>query len=618
MREFSVPALARCPKAEGLAESVYRTAEQTPQLAVMARRLGDGWVDVTAASFRDQVLAVAKGLLAVGIRFGDRVALMSRTRYEWTVLDYALWSLGAQPVPVYPTSSAEQLRWILADTRAVACVVENEDHAMTIGSICDTLEDLQHIWQLDSGAVEQLVAAGEGMPEEYVNQHRQAVVAETVATIIYTSGTTGRPKGCVITHGNFLAESENLLARYGDVFSGRGGEQPATLLFLPLAHVFGRMIQVTAVRGGIKLGHEPSTSPAQLLPTLAAFRPTFILAVPYVFEKMLRRARERAERSGRASAFEKAFQIAVRYAEALERQAFDEGPGPSAALRMQHQLYDSLVYGKVRAVLGGRLRYAMSGGSAMSREQSLFFRGAGVTVLEGYGLTESTAAATANPPDKVRFGTVGQPIPGTSVLIAEDGEIWVSGGQVFQGYLNNTEATAGTLRGGWLATGDLGHLDRLGYLHITGRKKEIIVTSGGKSVSPVVLEDRIRTHPLVAHCALIGDDRPFISALITLDPEALDHWLRVRGRPPLSPIEAATDQEIHAELQRAVLTANTVVSRAESVRAFRILPIEFTEQAGLLTPSLKLRRRAISRACATDIEALYADAAATPSAPLTT
>ncbi|WP_042368461.1 AMP-dependent synthetase/ligase [Streptacidiphilus neutrinimicus] len=618
MREFSVPALARCPKAEGLAESVYRTAEETPQKAVLARRQGDVWADVTAEEFRDEVLAVAKGLLAQGIRFGDRVAMMSRTRYEWTVLDYALWSLGAQPVPVYPTSSAEQLRWILADTCAVACVVEHEDHAMTVGSVCDTLEELRHIWQLDSGALAQLAMAGQGMPDEYVNQHRQAVVAETVATVIYTSGTTGRPKGCVITHGNFLAECDNLLARYDEVFSGRGGEQPATLLFLPLAHVFGRMIQVTAVRGGIKLGHEPSTSPTQLLPTLAAFRPTFLLAVPYVFEKMLRRARERAERSGRASAFEKAYQVAVRYAEALERQAFDEGPGPSAALRMQHQLYESLVYGKVRAVLGGRLRFAMSGGSAMSREQALFFRGAGVTVLEGYGLTETTAAATANPQERVRFGTVGQPIPGTSVLIAEDGEIWISGGQVFQGYLHDTESTGRTLRGGWLATGDLGHLDRLGYLHITGRKKEILVTSGGKSVSPVVLEDRIRTHPLVAHCVLVGDDRPFIAALITLDPEAVEHWLRVRGRSPLSPIEAATDPELHAELQRAVVTANTAVSRAESVRAFRILAIEFTEQAGLLTPSLKLRRRAIARACAADIEALYADAAAAPAVQLTT
>ncbi|SEM27822.1 AMP-dependent synthetase/ligase [Streptacidiphilus jiangxiensis] len=609
MREFSVPALARCPKAEGLAESVYRTAQETPDKAVLARRNGDGWVDVDAAAFRDQVLAVAKGLLQSGIRFGDRVAVMARTRYEWTVLDYALWSLGAQPVPVYPTSSAEQLRWILADTRAVACVVEHEDHAMTVGSVCDGLTDLQHIWQLDAGALEQLALTGQAVPDEVVNQHRQAVVAETVATVIYTSGTTGRPKGCVLTHGNFLAEVENILARYGEVFDGRGGEEPATLLFLPLAHVFGRMIQVAAVRAGIRLGHEPSTAPADLLPALASFRPTFLLAVPYVFEKMLRRARQRAEESGRAAAFEKAYHAAVRYAEALERQAFDEGPGPSATLRMQHQLYESLVYGKVRAVLGGRLRYAMSGGSAMSREQALFFRGAGVTVLEGYGLTETTAAATANPPERVRFGTVGTPIPGTSVLIAEDGEVWVSGGQVFRGYLHDADSTGRTLRGGWLATGDLGHLDRNGYLHITGRKKEIIVTSGGKSVAPVALEDRIRTHPLVGHCALVGDDRPFVAALITLDAEALDHWLRVRGRPSLTPQEAAADPDIHAELQRAVLAANTAVSRAESVRAFRVLPIDFTEESGLLTPSLKLRRRAITRACAADIDALYSDAA---------
>ncbi|MEY9873937.1 long-chain acyl-CoA synthetase [Streptacidiphilus sp. MAP12-33] len=614
MREFSVPALARCPKAEGLAESVYRTAEAEPDKTVLARRDDAGWAEVSAAAFRDQVLSVAKGLLASGVRFGDRVALMSRTRYEWTVLDYALWSLGAQPVPVYPTSSAEQLRWILSDTGAVACVVEHEDHAMTVGSVCDGLTGLRHIWQLDAGALEQLALAGQGVPDEAVNQHRQAVVAETVATVIYTSGTTGRPKGCVLTHGNFLAETENLLARYQEVFAGRGGEAPATLLFLPLAHVFGRMIQVAAVRAGIRLGHEPSTAPRELLPALGSFRPTFLLAVPYVFEKMLRRARQRAEESGRAGAFEKAYQVAVRYAEALERQAFDEGPGPSAALRMQHQLYESLVYGKVRAVLGGRLRYAMSGGSAMSREQALFFRGAGVTVLEGYGLTETTAAATANPPDRPRFGTVGQPIPGTSVLIAEDGEVWVSGGQVFRGYLHDPDSTGRTLRGGWLATGDLGHLDRNGYLHITGRKKEIIVTSGGKSVAPVALEDRVRIHPLVAHCALVGDDRPFVAALITLDVEALEHWLRVRGRAPLTPLEAAADPDIHAELQRAVLAANTAVSRAESVRAFRVLPIDFTEESGLLTPSLKLRRRAITRACAADIEALYLDAAASQAA----
>ncbi|WP_370096546.1 long-chain fatty acid--CoA ligase [Streptacidiphilus sp. MAP12-20] len=616
MREFSVPALARSPRTEGLAESVYRTAESTPDHPVLARRTGGGlggagtseWVDVSAARFRDEVLALAKGLLHQGVRFGDRVALMSRTRYEWTVLDYALWSIGAQPVPVYPTSSADQLRWILADSQAVACVVEHEDHAMTVGSVCDGLPHLRMIWQLDAGALKQLTYAGRSVDDEVILRHRQAVGADTVATLIYTSGTTGRPKGCVLTHGNFMAESDNLLARYASVFSNKAGEQPSTLLFLPLAHVFGRMIQVASLRAGVRLGHEPSLSPGELLPALASFQPTFLLAVPYIFEKLVQRARQRAQESGRAAVFEKAHAAAVRYATALERHAFDEGPGPSAALRMQHQLYETLVYGKVRAVLGGRVRYAMSGGSAMSREQALFFQGAGVTVIEGYGLTETTAAATANPPDRPRFGTVGQPIPGTSVLIAEDGEVWLSGGQVFHGYHNDHEATASSLRGGWLATGDLGHLDAQGYLRITGRKKEIIVTSGGKSVAPVLLEDRVRIHPLVAHCLLVGDDRPFIGALITLDAEAVEHWLRLHGRAPLTAEEAARDPEIHTELQRAVLGANTAVSRAESIRAFRILATDFTEQEGLLTPSLKLRRRAIARYCAADIEALYATA----------
>ncbi|WP_051943205.1 AMP-dependent synthetase/ligase [Streptacidiphilus rugosus] len=615
MREFSVPAMARSPRTEGLAESVYRTAEDTPDRAVLARRTsgageGEGggasaWVDVSAARFRDEVLAVAKGLLHQGIRFGDRVAMMSRTRYEWTVLDYALWSIGAQSVPVYPTSSADQLSWILADSQAVACVVEHEDHAMTVGSVCDGLPNLRMIWQLDAGALRQLAYAGRGVGDDVIERHRQAVGADTVATLIYTSGTTGRPKGCVLTHGNFMAESDNILARYDSLFGGRGGDQPATLLFLPLAHVFGRMIQVAALRAGVRLGHEPSLAPADLLPALASFRPTFLLAVPYIFEKLLQRARQRAQESGRAAVFEKAYAVAVRYASAQERHSFDEGPGPSAALRVQHQLYETLLYGKVRAVLGGRVRYAMSGGSAMSREQALFFQGAGITVIEGYGLTETTAAATANPPDRPRFGTVGQPIPGTSVLIAEDGEVWLSGGQVFHGYHNDPEATARSLRGGWLATGDIGHLDAQGYLRITGRKKEIIVTSGGKSVAPTLLEDRVRLHPLVAHCLLVGDDRPFIGALITLDAEAVAHWLALHGREPLTPQQAAADPEIHSELQRAVVAANTAVSRAESIRSFRILSLDFSEREGLLTPSLKLRRRAITRHCATDIEALY-------------
>jgi long-chain acyl-CoA synthetase len=619
VREFSVPALAAPPLVGGLADSVFETAVTDPDLVQLSRRTPDGgWQDVTAREFRDEVLATAKGLLHQGIRFGDRVALMSRTRYEWTVLDYALWTIGAQPIPVYPTSSADQVRWILADSQAVACVVEHEDHAMTVGSVCDGLPQLRSIWQLDAGALRMLALAGRGVPDDLVDRHRAAVTPESTATVIYTSGTTGRPKGCVLGHGNFAAETDNLIARYQHVFRNRSGEQPSTLLFLPLAHVFGRMVQVASLRAGVRLAHEPSAKPAELLPALASAQPTFMLAVPYIFEKMMQRARAVAEESGKLGPFEKAVEVAIRYAAAQERHAFGVGPGPGAALRVQHQLYDRLVYSKVRAVLGGRARHAMSGGSAMNRELGLFFAGAGITVYEGYGLTECTAAATANPPDRTRFGTVGHPIPGTTVLVAEDGEVWIRGGQVFQGYLNDPAATDRTLSQGWLATGDLGHLDSDGYLTITGRKKEIIVTSTGKSVAPGVLEDRVRAHPLVEHCMLVGDNRPFIGALLALDTEAVALWRHRRGRTaePGEPAwSARSDPDLLAELQRAVATANTAVSRTESIRSFRIVPGEVTEAQGLLTPSLKLRRRAVAKAFATEIDALYAEAASAHAPP---
>ncbi|MFF2379267.1 AMP-dependent synthetase/ligase [Streptomyces sp. NPDC058108] len=606
MREFTNPPLASAPPVGGLADVVFDHAREDPLHIALGRKDEQGrWRDVTSAEFRDEVLALAKGLLAQGIRFGDRIAIMCPTRYEWTLFDFALWTIGAQVVPVYPTSSAEQVFWMLHDAQVSAIMVEHEDHAMTVATVVDRLPMLHKLWQLDAGAVQELYEAGAHLDDEVVHRHRRAVTPESIATIIYTSGTTGRPKGCVLSHANFMFEADTVIERWEPVFHSRRGDEAATLLFLPLAHVFGRMVQVAAVRGKVKFGHQPQLNASALLPDLAAFRPTFFLAVPYIFEKVFNAARRKAEKEGRSGPFEKAVEVAVRYADAIEEKAWGIGPGPSAALRVQHQFFDKVVYSKVRAAMGGRVRHAMSGGSAMDRRLGLFFAGAGVVVYEGYGLTESTAAATANPPERTRFGTVGQAIPGTTVHIADDGEVWLNGGNVFQGYLNDPKATDATLHDGWLATGDLGSLDEDGYLTITGRKKEILVTSGGKSVSPGVLEERVRDHPLVAQCIVVGNDRPYIAALVTLDAEAVEHWLQMRGKPSLSTADLVHDPDLETEVRRAVVAANTLVSQAESIRTFRILAHQFSEEHGLLTPSLKLKRKAIENAYSAEVDALY-------------
>ncbi|MFF1374890.1 AMP-dependent synthetase/ligase [Streptomyces sp. NPDC058308] len=605
MREFTNPPMASAPLVGGLADAVFDHAIEDPLRIAFGRKTEGHWSDVTSAEFRDQVLALAKGLIAQGVRFGDRVAIMSRTRYEWTLFDFALWSIGAQVVPVYPTSSADQVFWMLHDAQVSAAMVEHEDHAMTIGSVIDRLPQLRKLWQLDADAVGELGAAGRDIDDEVVHRHRRAVTPDSIATIIYTSGTTGRPKGCLISHANFMFEADVMVARWEPVFHSKRDSEATTLLFLPLAHVFGRMVQVAAVRGRVKMGHQPNLNAAALLPDLAAFRPTFILAVPYIFEKVFNAARRKAEKDGRSGPFDKAVECAVRYADALEAKAFGTGPGPAAGLRMQHQLFEKLVYSKVREAMGGRVRHAMSGGSGMDRRLGLFFAGAGVTIYEGYGLTESTAAATANPPERTRYGTVGQAIPGMTVHIAEDGEVWLRGGNVFQGYLNDPKATDATLHDGWLATGDLGALDEDGYLTITGRKKEILVTSGGKSVSPAQLEERVRDHPLVAQCIVVGNDRPYIAALVTLDAEAVEHWLTMRRKPTMTPGDLVRDPDLETEVRRAVVAANTLVSQAESIRTFRILAHQFTEEHGLLTPSLKLKRKAIETVYSAEVEALY-------------
>ncbi|UUN31528.1 long-chain fatty acid--CoA ligase [Streptomyces sp. FIT100] len=598
--------MAMAPPVGGLADAVFDHALSDPDRVALGRKDDAGeWHDMSSAAFRDEVLALAKGLLAHGVRFGDRVAIMCRTRYEWTLFDFALWTVGAQSVPIYPTSSAEQVLWMLHDAAVSACMVEHEDHAMTIGSVIDRLPRLKRLWQLDKDAVAELVAAGAHIDEDVVHRHRRAVTPESIATVIYTSGTTGRPKGCVITHANFMYESDTLIGRWEPVFHSRPGDEAATLLFLPLAHVFGRMVEVAAIRGRVKLGHQPLLQAAALIADLVSFRPTFILAVPYIFEKVFNAARRKAEAEGKTGPFDKAVDVAVRYAEALEHRAFGLGPGPSAALRLQHQFFEKVVYHKVRTAMGGRVRHAMSGGSGMDRRLGLFFEGAGVTVFEGYGLTESTAAATANPPERTKYGTVGLPIPGTTVHIAEDGEVWLNGGQIFSGYLNDPKSTDAVLNDGWLATGDLGSLDEDGYLTITGRKKEILVTSGGKSVSPIGLEERVRAHPLVAQCIAVGNDRPYIAALVTVDQEAVDHWLAMRDKAPMAPAELVRDPDLEMEIRRAVVAANTLVSQAESIRTFRILAHPFSEEHGLLTPSLKLKRKAIETAYAAEVDALY-------------
>ncbi|WP_413797788.1 AMP-dependent synthetase/ligase [Streptomyces iranensis] len=610
MHEFSLPQMVEPLRAGGLADSVYELADREPDRVQFARRDAadrDQWTPVTTAAFRDEVLALAKGLLAEGVRFGDRVALMARTRYEWTLFSYALWSVGAQVVTVYPTSSAEQVGWILAQTRAVAVVVEGEDDAMTVGAVCDALPALRSIWQMDQGCVTELWRRGAGVHDELVTERRWLVEPRCTAVICYTSGTTGRPLGCMITHANLAAECDTVFAGWSGLLA-EPGQQPAILAFLPLAHIYGLMVQVLCVRSGILMGHEPELSPSSLLPSFQSFHPTCVFAVPYVFERILGAARTAAQDAGKVSLFGRAMDTAVRYAAAVEQQTQGAGKGPGPGLRAAHAVFDHMVYRRLRAVLGGRVRYAVTGGSPFSRELGLMFAGAGITVYNGYGLTETTAAITAQPPGRPRHGTVGRPMPGTAVRIAPDGEVWVRGGTVFAGYVDDPKATEAALRDGWLRTGDIGVLDDEGYLTITGRKKDIIITSGGKSVSPLLMEERLRAHPLISQCVLVGDNRPFVGALITLDAEMLRRWHQVVGaRLPVGREHASANKALHAEIQQAVSTANLSVSRAESIRAFRILPKEFTVEEGLLTPSLKLRRDAVYKLCAAQIEQLYAN-----------
>ena len=605
MREFSIPALAEIPATANLADAVFRRAAEQPQAAVIRRPSPAGsfqsWQDVTAAQFSGEVVAVAKGLVAAGIEAGDRVALMSHTRYEWTLIDYAIWVAGAVTVPVYETSSAEQAEWILADSGVRACFVETAAYEQVIDSLRDQVPALKHVWRIEAGGAASLAALTEGgtsVSDEIITERAATAKASDVATVIYTSGTTGRPKGCELTHENLLADVRN--AFIGPLAVVAGSQNPGTLLFLPLAHVFARVIEVGCIEGGIVLGHCGDLN--ALLPALASFQPTFVLAVPRVFEKVYNGAEQRAASEKKGAIFGRAARVAIAYSRAMDT------PGrPTLAVRAQHALLDRLVYSKLRAALGGRAQYAVSGGAALSERLCHFFRGAGVTVLQGYGLTETTAAATINRPDRNKIGTVGQPLPGVAVKIADDGEILISGANVFRGYWHNEEATKETFAAGdWFATGDVGELDDEGFLKITGRKKEMIVTAGGKNVAPAMLEDRLRSHALISQVMVVGDSKPYIAALITLDAEALGPWAE-RHRKPAGATSATLreDPDLIAAVQEAVDDANKAVSRAESIRKFRILSGDFTQESGQLTVKLGIRRSVLMKDFAADIEALY-------------
>jgi long-chain acyl-CoA synthetase len=597
VREYSTPLTIDLPTIGNLTDDVITNAREAADAAVFSRRNASGaWEDVTSATFLQEVTAVAKGLVAAGIERGDRVALFSKTRYEWTLLDYAIWFAGAITVPIYETSSPDQVRWILKDSGAKAVVAEGPEHVARIAETRSVLGDLNHVWSFADNGVDVLVRLGADVSDEEIEKRRTSLTPDDTATLIYTSGTTGQPKGCVLTHGNFMFELGVAVHELDRIFQAEGR---STLLFLPLAHVFARIIQIGCVKSRTRLGHSPDIK--NLLDDLGEFKPTFILAVPRVFEKVFNTASQKATADGRGKIFDKAADVAISYSRALDKP----GARVPLLLRLQHALFAKLVYSKLLAALGGNCRYAVSGGAPLGERLGHFYRGMGLTVLEGYGLTETTAALTVNLPDAIKVGTVGRPLEGTTVRVADDGELLFKGGQVFHEYWNNPEATAeATADDGWFHTGDLGEVDHEGFVRITGRKKEILVTAGGKNVAPAVLEDRLRAHPLIDQCMVVGDGEPFIAALVTLDVESLPVWAESHGKV----LDLATlieDPDLVAEVQAAVDDANKSVSKAESIRKFLILPDAWTEEGGQLTPSLKLKRNVVMKEFRDQVEALY-------------
>jgi long-chain acyl-CoA synthetase len=596
MDEFTSPLLIETDRSKNLNDLLAARVASAPEKALYEVKPegASGWTPISAREVQARARAVARGLVAKGVGTGDRVAIMSRTRYEWSLLDWAVWAAGAVPVPVYETSSAEQVQWILTDSDVTLLVVETAAHrAVAEEVLADT--SVRETLVIDEGAIDALVEAGADVPDAEMDRRAALAGLDDLATVIYTSGTTGRPKGVELTHGNFTDLVLNAIEELGVVVSAANAR---TLLFMPLAHVFARFIHVLVVPAGAVMGHTPDTR--TLVDDMGTFRPTFILSVPRVFEKVYNSSEQKAAAGGKSAIFQRAAKTAIVYSRAL-----DTPRGPSPWLRLQHKVADVLVLHKIRNALGGQAEWAISGGAPLGERLGHFYRGVGLKVLEGYGLTETTAPATVNRPDLTKIGTVGRPLPGTAIRIAGDGEVEIKGIQVFRGYHNNETATAEALEDGWFKTGDLGTLDDDGFLRITGRKKEIIVTAGGKNVAPAVLEDRLRAHPLLSQVVVVGDQRPFIGALLTLDPEGVPGWLAAHGKPAMSLEDAAKDPDVLESLDKAVEKANKAVSRAESIRKYRILPTDLTIANGYLTPKLSVKRSVVLKDFAAEVDALY-------------
>jgi long-chain acyl-CoA synthetase len=592
--QFDTPALVKAEPLANTTQVLLDRLRDTPNNALFSLPLDGGWKDVTTTEFYNQVIALAKGFIASGIRPGDRVGLMCKTRYEWTLIDFAMWFAGAALVPIYETSAPSQIQWILEDSEAVALIVENPDHLRRFEEIRSDAPFVHSVWQIDDGDLESLVISGTKISDEEVEERRSSLKGSNLATLIYTSGSTGKPKGCVLTHSNFLELCRNARAAVPEVVN----PQSSTLLFITTAHIFARFISILAVEGGVKVGHQGDTT--QLLPSMQSFKPTFLLAVPRVFEKVYNASEQKAEAGGKGNIFRAAAATAVEYSKAEMAGHVPLG------LKLKFTVLDKLVLSKMRAALGGRCVYAISGSAPLGDRLGHFYNALGLVVLEGYGLTETTAPISINLVSKFVIGTVGPALPGCSVRLAEDGEIEAAGINVFKEYWKNPQATKDTFHDGWFKTGDIGEIDKDGYITITGRKKEILVTAGGKNVAPAFLEDPIRANPVISQVVAVGDAKPFISALITLDAEMLPMWLtNNKMNPEMSLAEAAVNPAVVAEVQAAVDRANARVSRAESIRKFTILPIQFTEDSGHLTPKMSIKRNVIVKDFNKEIEAMY-------------